>query len=139
MPWEVQRTVGLLLADPRPDWSEVRVSRLRERLADLNVITLYAKAEEQGVPGGLDVMVGGDERTLEALRRVVPEHVRRMDGFRGWKVTLDDDASESVRISIRTENDDEVEIVRAMGFFGFLATGVHRPQNNLALARGVAP
>lgn len=133
---EVQRTVGLLLADPATDWSEIRLSRLRQRLADLNEITMNARVEEREAPGGLDVSVGGDEGTLESLRRIVPEHVRRMDGFRGWEVNLEDDAGETLGISIRADDAAEVEVVRGLGFFGFLASGVHRPQNNLAVVRG---
>lgn len=133
---EIQRTVGLLLADPTTDWSEVRVSRLRDRLADLDEITMHARADEREVPGGLEISVGGGEETLASLRRLVPEHVRRMDGFRGWKVTLEGDGGEALRLSIKTDDAAEVEIVRGLGFFGFLATGVHRPQNNLAVVRG---
>jgi hypothetical protein len=29
-----------------------------------------------------------------------------------------------------------VEVVRALGFFGFMASGVHRPHQLLAVARG---
>lgn len=131
----VQQTVGLLLADPATDWSEVRVARLRQRLVDLNEIMMYAEAEEREAPGGLDAVVGGSGRTLAALRRVVPEHARRMDGFRGWRVTLED-AGDALKLTLRSDDESEARIVRALGFFGFLASGVHRPQNHLALVRG---
>ncbi len=131
----VQQTVGMLLADRSTDWSEIRVARLRQRLVDLNEIVMYAEAEEREVPGGLEITVGGRERTLAALHRVVPEHVRRMDGFRGWSVTLAD-ADRALKLSLRSDDESEAQVVRGLGFFGFLASGVHRPQNHLALVRG---
>lgn len=131
----VQQTVGLLLADRSTDWSEVEVGRLRQRLVDLNEIVMYAEAEERDVPGGLEILVGGSERTRAALGRVVPEHARRMEGFRGWSVALED-AGEAMKLTLMSDEEGETRIVRALGFFGFLASGVHRPQNHLALVRG---
>lgn len=132
----VQRMVGVLMADPETDWGEIRLTRLRDHLVDLNEIMMSARAEERDVDGGIEVTVGGSERTLAALRRVVPEHVRRMDGFRGWNIAIED-AGESLRVVIRSDKADEVEVVRAVGFFGFLASGVHHPENHLAVVKGL--
>lgn len=73
--------------------------------------------------------------TLTALRRLVPAHADRMAGFRGWTITSKDDG-ESVRLTLTSGDPSEVEILRALGFFGFMASGVHHPHELLAVARG---
>ena len=135
----VQRLVGLLMADPETDWSEVRLTRLRDHLVDLNEIMMSAEVEERDVDGGIEATARGSDRTLAALRRVVPKHVRRMDGFRGWSVSVQDDGGESLRVVLRSDQADEVQVLRAVGFFGFLASGVYRPENHLAVAKGLTP
>lgn len=131
----IQETVGLLLADPTTDWRDVRVSRLRQHLADLDEIVARSEVDERPVDGGLAITAGGSERTLAALRRAVPEHVRATDGFMDWEVTVRD-AGDALELTITTDDADEVAVVRGLGFFGYLASGVNRPQSHLGLVRG---
>lgn len=132
----VQHVTALLLADPTTDWERVSIARLREHLVDLDRLTLEATVEESAVEGGLDVTVSGDERTLEAARRVLPEHAERMAGYRGWNVEVEELGSELV-VRLRAQRDDQVAVLRAIGFFGFLSSGVYRPHQLLGIARGV--
>jgi hypothetical protein len=131
----IQETVGLLLSDPTTDWSDLRVSRLRQHLADLGEIVSRAEVDERPVDGGLAITAGGSERTLAALRRAVPEHVRASEGFMDWEVTLRD-AGGALELTITTDDAGEVAVVRGLGFFGYLASGVNRPQSHLGVVRG---
>lgn len=131
----IQSTVGQLLADPTTDWSDIRVSRLRQHLADLDEILAHAVVEERPVDGGVAITAGGPEPTLAALRRAVPAHVSSSDGFLGWEVKLRD-AGDALELTITTADPEEVDVVRALGFFGYLASGVNRPQSHLAVVRG---
>ena len=136
----IQETVGLLLADPTTDWSEVSVARLRRHLADLDRIVEEAEVEERAVDGGVRVFVrapDGDTtgRALASARRAVPEHAALVRGFRGWRVEIAE-GDDTLELTLTSDDPAEVEIVRALGFFGFLATGVNRPQYHLALAQG---
>ncbi len=136
----IQETVGLLLADPTTDWSKVSVARLRRHLVDLDAVMLRSRVEEKPIDGGLEILVDGDSATLEAARRVVPAHVAAVEGFRGWRVEVLDGATEDgtpLRLRLIAPDESETEILRALGFFGFLASGIHRPGYHLALARGV--
>ncbi|HVS64821.1 MAG TPA: hypothetical protein VMT85_15100 [Thermoanaerobaculia bacterium] len=132
----IQEVVGLLLADPTTDWSGVSIARLRQHLVDLERLTLFAEVEETPIDTGLRVRVFGDQALLEAARRAVLRHAGRMDGFRGWNVA-GEDAGDAVVLELTTDQSDEVSVVRALGFYGFLASGVHRPHELLAVARGV--
>jgi hypothetical protein len=79
--------------------------------------------------------VGGTGRTLEAIRRLVPAHARGLDGFRGWRVAVAE-REDGVVVTLTTDDPAEVEVIRALGFFGFMASGVHYPHQLLAVARG---
>ncbi|HVS14203.1 MAG TPA: hypothetical protein VMV46_09780 [Thermoanaerobaculia bacterium] len=132
----IQEVVGLLLADPATDWSAVSIARLRQHLVDLDRLTLVARVEETEIERGLRVRVAGDDEVLAAARRAVLRHATRMDGFRGWRVT-GEDTGDAVVLELSTEQEAEVAVLRGLGFYGFLASGVHRPHQLLAIARGV--
>lgn len=131
----VQEVVGLLLADPATDWSEVSIARLREHLVAMDEVMLRAEVAERPIDGGLEIELTGGERTVDAIRRLVPSHARAMDGFRGWRVAAEDSA-DGVRLTLESTDPGEAEVIRALGFFGFMASGVHHPHELLAVARG---
>ena len=131
----VQEVVGLLMADPETDWTEISIARLRRHLIDLDDLMLHADVAERPSAGGLAAVVRGRDRTLAAVRRLVPAHAEKMTGFRDWKVSARDDG-ESIQVKLTSDDPAEVEVVRALGFFGFMASGVHHPHQLMAVARG---
>jgi hypothetical protein len=80
----VQEIVRILEADPDTDWSKVNLSRLREHLIDMNEVMLKAAVTERPVDGGLEAVVTGSGRTLEAIQRMVPAHAQEINGLHGW-------------------------------------------------------
>lgn len=132
----IQEVVGLLLADPNTDWSRVSINRLRQHLVDLDEVMLRAVAEEREIDRGLEIRVSGPAPTLEALARVVPVHVEAMGEFRGWKMDVEKLES-AVQLTLVASGVGEQEVIRAMGFFGLMASGVHRPHQLLGVARGL--
>ena len=131
----IQEVVGLLLADPRTDWSEVSISRLRQHLVDLDLLVESALVEERAVDGGLEIRVSGNEASLAAAKRRVPAHARALDGFRGWSISAQEE-SDAVVLSVRCDQPEELPVLRALGFYGLMSAGVHRPHQLLAIARG---
>ncbi len=131
----VQEIVGLLLADPRTDWSSVSIDRLRDYLVDLDQVMLRSRVEPLSTDAGLELRVTGDGAVLDAIKRVVPVHSDVMNGFRSWSVSaeVEDDA---VRVEITSDDRAERAVIEALGFYGFLASGVHRPSELIAIARG---
>ena len=130
----VQEIVGLLLADPRTDWSNVSIDRLRDYLVDLDLVMMHSRVESLRTEKGLDLRVTGTGDALAAVQRVVPVHAEVMDGFRSWRVSTVTEP-DVVRVAITSERDGEPEVIQALGFYGFLASGVHRPSELIALAR----
>ncbi len=137
----MQQVTALLLTDESTDWSRVNVARLREWLVDWNRLMLDAEVSELAVDGGIDVTVTGDASTMASVRRLVPLHVDRLgagpESFRGWQLESED-AGDSLRLRLRSDDESEVEVLRALGFFGLMSSGVYRPYELLAVARGVA-
>ena len=130
----MQETVGLLLADPTTDWRTVRIARLRDHLVDLDEVVRRAEVEEREIDGGLEILLSGP--VLAATRRVVTRHVDEVGGFRDWEITLDD-LGETLRLELTAEDPAEVEVLRALGFYGFLASGEQPRERHLAVVRGL--
>lgn len=134
----IQEVVRILEADPATDWSKVRLDALREHLIDMNEVTLHASAQERAIPGGLEVLVTGAGRALDAIRRMVPSQARQMDGQRGWRcaaVTV----PEGVRLTVTSTDTAQIAHIRGLGFIGFMASGDHHQRHHLMLARGLHP
>lgn len=131
----IQEVVAALLADPTTDWSEVNIERLRQHLVDMDEVMLRAEVEERPIEGGLEMVVGGSEKTVTALQRVVPAHADRIAGFRDWRFEVRE-VEEKIIVRVESEDAGEVEVIRALGFFGLLASGVHHQDVHLALALG---
>ena len=49
----------------------------------MNEVTLNAKAEERMPDNGIEITVTGEGRTLVAIKRMVPAHVRELRAI-GW-------------------------------------------------------
>ena len=72
----IQEIVQILQADPTTDWSKVNIAALREHLIDMNEVTLHAEADVHALENGVEIAVTGQGRTRDAIRRMVPAHVR---------------------------------------------------------------
>jgi hypothetical protein len=72
----IQEIVQILQADPNTDWSKVNIEALRQHLIDMNEVTLHAVATQRDIENGIEIKVTGEGRTLEAIKRMVPAHVR---------------------------------------------------------------
>ncbi len=131
----VQEIIALLLADPQTDWSKVDVDALRQHLIDMDEVTLRAVVRKQPVDHGLRLIVTGSGRTLEAIRRMVPDQAHALDGQSGWvtQVTLRPDG---VTLTATAGSQTEVEKIRGLGFMGIMALGSHHQIHHLMIAKG---
>jgi hypothetical protein len=86
-------------------------------------------------PGGLQIDVTGEGRTLLAIHNMVPGHAAELAKVDGWHVgaaTPEDGARPTV-----TSPDPQQEAqIRGLGFFGLMATGAHHQTNHWAMATG---
>ena len=131
----VQEVVRLLEADPNTDWSKVDIGALREHLIDMNEVTLHAKAEERSLADGVEIAVTGDGRTLEAIRRMIPAHVRELDGLNRWSAKAEE-APNGVTVTVTSADATQARKIRALGFMGLMAQGSHHQPHHLLIAKG---
>ncbi len=75
----IQEIVRVLDADPKTDWSKVNLEALRQHLIDMNDVTLKADVTAKSIDGGLEIAVTGNERTVQAIQRMVPAHAHEID------------------------------------------------------------
>jgi hypothetical protein len=127
--------VLLLQADPETDWSKVDIDALREHLVDMNELTLNAIAREEPIPGGLQIEVTGEGRTLRAIQNMVPAHAAELAKVDSWQVEAATRGNGARLIVTSTDARQEAQI-RGLGFFGLMATGAHHQTHHWAIATG---
>jgi hypothetical protein len=133
----VQEIVHMLEADPRTDWSKVDLEALRQHLIDMNRVTLEADAASTPVDGGLAIAVTGSDRTLAAIRRMVPAHAHEIDGSNGWTATTAP-LPNGVLLTVTSTDPTEAQHIRELGFGGILVSGGHHQPHHLMIAKGEA-
>jgi hypothetical protein len=129
--------VAMLEADPDIDWSKVRIADLRDHLVDMSAVTLRATVAATAVDGGHSMTITGSGRTRGALRRMVPAHAVELDAMDAWSATAEA-TPEGARLTVTAPDPALQAKIRALGFFGLMATGGHHQAHHLAMARGMA-
>jgi hypothetical protein len=130
--------VRQLEADPKTDWSRVDLEALRRHLADMDDVTLRARAAARAVPGGAEFDVTGEGRVAEAIGRLVTEHAAALDRLAEFRAGAEAIPG-GVRLTVTAERDGDTAVVariRGLGFAGLLVTGAHHAVHHLAIARG---
>jgi hypothetical protein len=131
----IQEVVRALQDDPNTDWSKVDIDALRQHLIDMDEVTMHAVARKETIENGLRIAIIGNGRTLEAIQRMVPDHVREIDGMNGWAVhaaTMPDGAT----LTVTSTDPAEVRKISALGFMGIMVQGSHHQAHHLAMAKG---
>ena len=131
----MQEILVLLSADPQTDWGNVDIDALREHLVDMDQLTLQAQARPRQIEGGLSIWVTGTGRVLEAIQRMVPAHAQELDKYANWSAEAERQPT-GVTLNVTSTVADEVVRIRALGFFGLMATGAHHQAHHLAIAQG---
>jgi hypothetical protein len=133
----IQEIVQILEADPRTDWSKVDLEALRQHLIDMNEVTLKAAASPKAVDGGLEIVVTGGGRTVDAIQRMVTAHANFIERthLNGWNAKVSP-LPDGVLLTVTASNPKETQHIRGLGFIGILASGHHHHLHHLAMARG---
>ncbi len=131
----IAEIVDLLTNDPRTDWSKVRIDALRQHLVDMNMLTLNARVETVARPDAIVFRVSGTDRTLEAIRRMVPAHAQELNEQGAWTATSAN-FGDGVILTISTPRPDERARLKALGFFGVMSVGAHHQEHHLSIATG---
>lgn len=130
----MQEIVQMLEADPATDWSKVSIAALRNHLIDMNEVTLHAVADEHALDDGVEIMVTGEGRTADAIRRMVPAHVHELNAM-GWNARTED-LPNGVKLVITNTDPNQVTKLKALGFMGIMVQGSHHQLHHLMMAKG---
>ena len=134
----IQEIVTMLDANPATDWTKVDIEALRQHLIDMNNVTLGAAVEAVEVEGGIRFSVSGDGPVRESIRRMVLAHAATMNGVDGWKFAAE--ASDSgATLTVSPPDQASMVKLRALGFIGVMARGMHHQQHHWMLATGMDP
>ena len=132
----IQEIVERLMADPETDWSSVDIEALRRHLIDMDNVTLRADVVAREVEGGARFEATSDAPDVTAsIRAMVPAHAAAMDGAEGWTMR----AEEIPGGAALTVTGGDPARIRALGFIGVMAFGMHHQAHHLALATGRSP
>ena len=131
----IQEIVRILQADPKTDWSKVNLEALRQHLIDMNEVTLKAEAAMKPVDNGVEITVTGEGRTLAAIQRMVPAHARELDQMNGWSAETEL-LPNGVLLTVTSDDPQQVQRIRGLGFIGLLVSGSHHQPHHLAMAKG---
>jgi len=130
----IQEIVQILQSNPKTDWSKVNIEALRQHLIDMNEVTLHAAATPSPIDNGIEFTVTGEGRTLEAVKRMVPAHVKELREI-GWN-TKTDELPNGVKLTVMASEAQPLTKLRALGFIGIMVQGGHHQPHHLMMATG---
>ena len=133
----IQEIVQILQSDPKTDWSKVNIDVLRQHLIDMDEVTLHAAATTRVFDTGIEFTVTGEGRTVEAIKRMVPAHVKELHEI-GWSAKSDD-LPNGVRLTIVASDAQPLTKLKALGFMGIMVQGGHHQPHHLMMAMGQFP
>lgn len=134
----IQEIVGMLDADPATDWTKVDIEALRQHLIDMNNVTLNAAVEAMEMEGSVRFTVSGDGPVRESVRRMVMAHAATVNGVDGWKFVAEP-SDTGATLTVSPPDKASLVKLRALGFIGVMARGMHHQQHHWMLATGMDP
>jgi len=134
----ISAQVLALDADTSTDWSKVDIEALRQHLIDMNDLMLNAVVAQEAVPGGVQLTITGAGRTLEAIHRMIPEHMGQlaMSGEFTTKSTMTANGAIVLVTAKSPSGERAVARIRGLGFAGLMAVGHHHARHHMAMAKG---
>ncbi len=131
----IAEIVKMLNDDPETEWSRVDIGALRQHLLDMDALVTEARVTQEPVPDGVRIRVSRSGLGGEAAGRMVPMHGPALGEETGWSSTVDL-GDEEIVWSVTASSEADAVKIRALGFFGLMATGAHHQRHHLAIARG---
>ena len=103
----------------------------------MNEVTLKANVVMKPIDGGIEAMVTGEGRTVEAIQRMVPAHAHQIDQthLNGWSAKTEP-LPNGVVLTITSGDPQQVQQLRGLGFIGVMVSGSHHQPHHLAMAKG---
>ncbi|WP_375691724.1 hypothetical protein [Pseudooceanicola sp. LIPI14-2-Ac024] len=133
----IAEIVAMLSSDPATDWSRVDIGALREHLLDMDAVGRGPAADAREVDGGVEILIPTVGPAGDAATRMVTAHAPVLATETGWSSTVQTTDDGKLAWRVTGHSPDDSTKIRALGFFGLLATGAHHQAHHLAMAKGV--
>lgn len=133
----VQEVIRTLEADSATDWSTVNLEALRQHLIDMHNVAVHVDVVMQlPVDEGVRLRVRPENAEARAsLRRVLRAHAEPLQQETGWTMEVES-MGEDYEVTVTSSEPADVEKIRALGYIGLLAYGMHHRQHHLEIATG---
>jgi len=136
----IQEIITLLSNDPDTNWKEVNIEALRRHLVDMQDMTINVNVlSQKPIPNGLLAIVEPTTpRAAKALARVMKAHPAQLANETGWTMQVDQ-RGRQYALTTTTENPQEVDKIRGLGYIGLMAYGMHHQPHHWMMATGKNP
>lgn len=131
----IAEIVEILEADPKTDWSKVNINALRDHLVDMEKLTMEAKVTQSVEGDKIVFTVSGTPGAIEAAKRMVPAHAAIMSTKAGWAIE-GSVSGDTVKMIVSPTPQTSAQKIKALGFFGIMASGVHHQVHHMGMATG---
>jgi hypothetical protein len=133
----IAEIVAKLESNTETNWDIVNISGLREHLRDMDVVTIDAMEVAKKIDGGMQFTVTGSTDVAPSIRRMTLAHAAVMGGINGWQYTARN-IDGGAMITVIVPPQDKAKI-KALGFFGMMASGSHHQAHHWMMASGQNP
>ena len=111
----------------------LHLSRLRDHLKDMNDLVFKTTFTTHALDNGIRITVDLTAEGNAAAGRMVPAHAPVLGGETGWSSIVE---TNGTMMSWEVTDIHDGNQIKALGFFGLMATGDHHRAHHLAIAKG---
>ena len=134
----IQEIVAKLEADPATNWSKVDIEALRQHLIDMSNVTLAANVQVEEGKTNITFIVTGEGAVRDSIRRMVKAHAETMNGTDGWSFAASE-VDNGASLIVTPPKVVSMQELRALGFIGIMASGMHHQMHHWMIATGSNP
>jgi hypothetical protein len=131
----IAEIVSILNKDPSTDWSKVNINALQTHLVDMHEVTLNSLVSTALTADSVVFTVKGAGRTIIAIQNMVTAHANVLSKTTAWEATVEA-IDRGVILTMTSSQSGELEKLKALGFYGVMATGAHHQAHHLLMAKG---
>lgn len=134
----IQEIIGILESDPNTDWKSVNIDALRTHLIDMDEVTMNSHVKRKDIPNGLQMIVTGEGRTIDSIKRMVPTHnAMTLRSFDKWQTNVKI-IDNGVILTVTSHDAEEIDKIRGLGFIGIMSVSSNHQPHHLMMAKGMA-
>ena len=135
----IREAIGVLVNDKNTDWAKVNLDGFRIHLIQMEDITLNVSVVMFDIDGGFGVVVTPTtERARLSLDEVLGTYPQQIYKETGWMMEASQ-VGGSFKIMVRTNNFDELPLLRGLGYIGVMAWGESHLPHHYGIVSGSVP